>query len=97
MHAARALGPIASALPADRATAADEPEISEPAAQTMLDGARRAAAELEKHRILDALERCAGNQTHAARMLGVSRRTLMMRLDRYGIRRPRKRQDQDEN
>ncbi len=44
----------------------------------------------EKARILAALEECAGNQTHAARLLGMSRGTLISRLERYGIPRPRK-------
>jgi two-component system, NtrC family, response regulator AtoC len=46
----------------------------------------------EKKRILEALELCAGNQTRAARMLGISRGTLVSRLDVYGIARPRKAQ-----
>ncbi len=44
----------------------------------------------ERERILDALQRCAGNQTLAAKMLGISRGTLLTRLDTYGIPRPRK-------
>lgn len=36
-----------------------------------------------------ALEATAGNQTKAARILGISRRTLINRLDDYGIPRPR--------
>ena len=45
---------------------------------------------LERRRILDALATCAGNQTKAAKMLGMSRRTLLHRLDAYGVARPRK-------
>jgi two-component system response regulator AtoC len=45
----------------------------------------------ERQRIIDALEECAGNQTRAARMLGISRNTLLARLDQYGLARPRKR------
>jgi two-component system response regulator AtoC len=44
----------------------------------------------ERQRIIRALEHCAGNQTHAARMLGVSRRTLISRIERYDLPRPRK-------
>ena len=44
----------------------------------------------EKVRILQALAECAGNQTAAARVLGVSRRTLINKLELYGITRPRK-------
>ena len=45
----------------------------------------------ERQRIIDALEECAGNQTRAAKMLGISRNTLLARLDQYGLARPRKR------
>jgi DNA-binding NtrC family response regulator len=45
---------------------------------------------LERRRILDALESCGGNQSEAARHLGMSRGTLIARLDRYGVPRPRK-------
>jgi transcriptional regulator with PAS, ATPase and Fis domain len=47
--------------------------------------------ELEYNRIIDALQRSGGNQTKAAKLLGISRRTLINRLDEYGIERPRKR------
>jgi transcriptional regulator with PAS, ATPase and Fis domain len=46
--------------------------------------------DLERRRIMEALERFGGNQTRAARALGVSRRTLLSRLDAYGVPRPRK-------
>lgn len=41
----------------------------------------------EYQRILEALRECGGNQTHAARMLGVSRGTLVARLARYKMKR----------
>lgn len=44
----------------------------------------------EHRRIMVALAECHGNQTRAAKMLGMSRGTLVSRLDRYGIARPRK-------
>jgi two-component system response regulator AtoC len=47
--------------------------------------------ELERRRIFEALELFAGNQTRAAEHLGISRRTLLKRLDDYGATRPRKR------
>ena len=44
----------------------------------------------ERQAILQALERCGGNQTRAARELGISRRTLSSRLNKYKVPRPRK-------
>jgi DNA-binding NtrC family response regulator len=48
-------------------------------------------AAIERRRIVEALEKCAGNQTQAAELLGMPRRTLVARLSEYGIPRPRKR------
>jgi DNA-binding NtrC family response regulator len=45
---------------------------------------------VEKQRILSVIEQCGGNQSRAARLLGISRNTLASRLDQYGIKRPRK-------
>jgi DNA-binding NtrC family response regulator len=45
----------------------------------------------EKQRILDVLEKTAGNQTAAARLLGMGRTAFVARLNQYGISRPRKR------
>ncbi len=44
----------------------------------------------ERARIIAALDQCSGNQTRAAKLLGVSRRTLVSRLVTYQIPRPRK-------
>jgi transcriptional regulator with PAS, ATPase and Fis domain len=43
----------------------------------------------EGDRIRSALSSCAGNQTRAAKLLGISRRTLITRLEQHGIPRPR--------
>ena len=43
-----------------------------------------------RDRIIAALAACAGNQTRAANLLGMARRTLIARLDAYGIARPQK-------
>ncbi len=44
----------------------------------------------EQERILAALNECGGNQTRAAQLLGISRRTLINRLDEMSLPRPRK-------
>ncbi|NUO51647.1 MAG: sigma 54-interacting transcriptional regulator [Polyangiaceae bacterium] len=44
----------------------------------------------ERRRIVEALARHAGNQAAAAAELGIARRTLLYKLDRLGIPRPRK-------
>jgi DNA-binding NtrC family response regulator len=48
---------------------------------------------IEKELILRALHRCDWNQTHAARYLDISRKTLIYRIEKYGIRKPLDRQD----
>jgi two-component system, NtrC family, response regulator AtoC len=47
-------------------------------------------ARQEKTRVLDALRRAKGNQTEAAKLLGVSRRTIISKIEAFGIDRPRK-------
>jgi transcriptional regulator with PAS, ATPase and Fis domain len=47
-------------------------------------------ADPERQQILDALEACAGNQTRAAKILGISRATLVNKLAIHRIPRPRK-------
>jgi len=47
-----------------------------------------ALAELEKHQILAALDRTKGNRTHAAKILGISIRTLRNKLHEYGAASP---------
>ncbi len=44
----------------------------------------------ERARIVAALEQCVGNQTRAAKLLGISRRTLVSKLGLYDVPRPRK-------
>jgi DNA-binding NtrC family response regulator len=61
----------------------------ERAAQALASERVRAGAS-ERERILFALESCGGNQTEAARMLGISRRTLISRIEQHGLPRPRK-------
>ncbi len=45
-------------------------------------------SEIEKRHILAALERSKGNRTHAARLLGISIRTLRNKLNEYNFKSP---------
>jgi DNA-binding NtrC family response regulator len=60
-----------------------------PAAPAPSHGLRGALAEEERRRIVDALQRCAGNQSRTAELLGMPRRTLVKRLRDYAIPRGR--------
>lgn len=46
--------------------------------------------EEERARIMAALAACGGNQTRAAKVLGIARRTLTSKLGKLGLPRPRK-------
>lgn len=48
--------------------------------------------EAERRRIISALVRTGGNQGEAAKLVGMSRRTLVRRLEQLDIPRPRKRE-----
>ncbi|HLK37561.1 MAG TPA: sigma 54-interacting transcriptional regulator, partial [Polyangiaceae bacterium] len=103
-HLAPGEGPFGFAaipLPEDRATLPLPTVPSLPSLPTTMDlepgsevglqeDARRAARALERRRIAEAMERCGGNQTRAAQLLRISRRTLVARLTEYGFARPLK-------
>ncbi len=59
-----------------------EVEVGDQASATPVDD--------ERARIVGALDACAGNQTRAARMLAISRTTLIQKVRLHGIPRPRK-------
>jgi transcriptional regulator with PAS, ATPase and Fis domain len=51
---------------------------------------KETVAAVEKERVLRALAEAGGNQKRAAEILGISRGTLLARLEAFGIVRPRK-------
>lgn len=67
------------------AVLASPPRVATPPAHDAADEA------YERERVLEALQRTGGNQTEAAKLLGVSRRTLINRLEKFALQRPRKR------
>ncbi len=52
---------------------------------------RGSSPDVERDRIASALETCGGNQTRAAELLGISRRTLINRIEQFQLPRPQKR------
>jgi len=79
--------PLEKLLGSGTAPSAERPAASAAEPLTLRD-ARDAE---ERRRIVEALESCAGNQTRAARLLGIARSTLQARIEQYAIPRPRKR------
>jgi len=73
---------------ASSATPHAPPSVAEPGASA--SDLRADLEALERRRIVDALARCHGNQTRAAEELGISRRTLINRLEQYDLPRPRR-------
>jgi transcriptional regulator of acetoin/glycerol metabolism len=53
-------------------------------------GGAGAPSESERERILRVLNECAGNQSRAAKVLGISRSTFVQRLNAYQVPRPRR-------
>jgi DNA-binding NtrC family response regulator len=43
-------------------------------------------AQVERETLVRALEACGGNRTHAAERLGISRRALLYKIDKYGLK-----------
>jgi DNA-binding NtrC family response regulator len=83
-HASDGRSDLASGTAAPRARSTTTPDVL---------GAQAS----DKQRILDALASCAGNQSRAAKLLGMPRRTFVARLDRYQIARPKKSPRQGED
>jgi DNA-binding NtrC family response regulator len=79
-----------TALPApSAATSSSSPLAAEPPSENPVE-LKQQLKGLERDRIIEAIGKTGGNQTLAAKLLGISRRALLHRLDEYGLPRPRK-------
>jgi two-component system response regulator AtoC len=89
-------------LASDMITAADLPERLHDASHRVrppvATGAdvRGQLAEVERAAIVAALEAESGNQTRAARRLGLSRRALIYKMEKYGLKPPPQREGSGE-
>jgi transcriptional regulator with GAF, ATPase, and Fis domain len=63
----------------------------QPAPQTLKEIARQAALDAQRNAIRDALERVHWNRAEAARVLGISYKTLLYKIDQCGLARKRAR------
>jgi DNA-binding NtrC family response regulator len=86
--------PLDKMRPAVAAPSPAAPAVSAPEATPLPDDLRDALSVVERQRIIDALERCAGNQTRAAAQLGISRRALVSKLEQHALPRPRKNREE---
>jgi len=78
-HAAAATAAAATAAAA--ATSSSSPSLT-------LGGMRDQIADMERATIAAILESCHGSQTEAAKQLGISRRTLIYRMEKHGLKPP---------
>jgi DNA-binding NtrC family response regulator len=83
------------AVAGDALATAPTPSIAVAVAGTSADDDDPALAQLtaaqraQRRELIDALEKCSGNQTRAAKILGISRTTMVNRLKLFRIARPR--------
>jgi two-component system, NtrC family, response regulator AtoC len=76
--------------PALRAARAPDPASAPPAGPAAAASLQSEMKSIERERIIAALQRCDGNQSEAARQLGMPRRTLVARIGRLGLTRRRR-------
>uniref|UniRef100_UPI003BAB37B6 sigma-54-dependent transcriptional regulator FlbD n=1 Tax=Stappia sp. TaxID=1870903 RepID=UPI003BAB37B6 len=72
--------PIAQTVAADARVAASAAQTAEVVSRSLVG---RTVSDVERDLILDTLDHCLGNRTHAARILGISIRTLRNKLNQY--------------
>jgi DNA-binding NtrC family response regulator len=74
---------IEDQIEADAIHTSDSPAVEQPTAEEKINKGGT-LADMEKQMILNTLDQCLGNRTHAAKILGISIRTLRNKLQQYG-------------
>ncbi|MBK9262205.1 MAG: sigma 54-interacting transcriptional regulator [Polyangiaceae bacterium] len=82
--------PAVTYRPVDVVEETSPPPVRDNVQTQPVGNLREELGSLERQRMIDALEKCAGNQTAAAALLGIPRRTFVSKLSAYNIPRPRK-------
>ena len=75
--------PVEAELFPSHAQAARPPGRNEPDGTEPMRLVGRTVADVERELILETLKHCRGNRTHAARILGISIRTLRNKLNEF--------------
>jgi transcriptional regulator with PAS, ATPase and Fis domain len=79
---------VATCATADVVRAADMGDLSTSPVEKRGPGLDRKVDDAEREAILEALATCGGNRTHAAKRLGISRRALLYRMEKLGLKAP---------
>ncbi len=87
------IGPVIGRehLPLDKLS----PTTASPTPPPRAENTQKMSVPTERDKIITALNACAGNQSRAAKLLGMPRRTFVNKLDAYQIPRPKKTQSTD--
>jgi two-component system, NtrC family, response regulator AtoC len=88
---AQPIPPSSASSPSLRPSLASSSATRNSGAPTDADLDRAAELDEERARLQRALDECAGNQTRAAKLLGISRRQLIARIEFWQLPRPKKR------
>ena len=80
--------PVASTMPIP-GSHSDEPVTLRLPLRPVAPELKGKVEEFERAQILEALAKTGGNQTRAAKLLGIARRTLIKKMVRHAIERPR--------
>ena len=71
-------------LPAEKTAAGETPKAHDTGGANKSELVGRTVESVERELILDTLNYCLGNRTHAANILGISIRTMRNKLKQYG-------------
>jgi transcriptional regulator with GAF, ATPase, and Fis domain len=93
--ASHGMPPHPTPAPPPLGTSPSEVTMVMPASTPDTDDVFDAIRQDDRQELVAALRKCRGNQSAAAELLGISRFTLMKRMDRLGIRRPSKGRTED--
>ena len=72
--------------PSPAASPSPTPQPAQPSASGLKEAVRQETERVERQMIVSALEETAGNVTHAAKLLQISRKSLQLKMKEHGLR-----------